>query len=205
MRQKKPLESTVLKYIDFLKEIHSYALPNTSNYKTIQQRIKDNSINKSILIALRKLEIIHLIDDYTWDWFKGDANKTLALEVLNYLLELNKKQIVTPIAGLDEDTKGYIKAIHDHLISNANKQNDSTQGFKTSMLGKALNQAEQNPGNHLFSKVENDESKKFELLKVIVGGIYGNQYFTERYCTPEMTNIAIDATEDLFNKFFKVK
>lgn len=138
MRQKKPLESIVLKYIDFLKEVQSYAVPNTTRYKTIQERIKEASINKSVLIALRKLEIIHLIDDYTWDWFNGDPNKNLALEVLNYLLELNKKQIVTPITGLDAETKGYLKAIHDHLINATPKQNNSTEGTKTRLIIKGI-------------------------------------------------------------------
>lgn len=200
MRQKKPLEGTVLKYIDFLQEIHTYSYPEKSYY-TIHEVITKTQINKSILRALIKLDIITLVDDLTWNWLLKEPTRELALEVLNYLLEKGKKQIVTPIIGLDSETRAYVKEIRDLMISNSQNKSDASQGLKSGLLAKAFNQSEISPNNHLFSKVESDKNKKFELLKAVAGGWFAQSDFITPY--QQINDTILLATEDLFNKFFK--
>lgn len=211
MRQKTPLESTVQKYIEFLIAVRNHALPHDCQF-TLKNLVSNYKINKTVIIALHKLDIAKLNkgSKSKWFWMKDEVqpDRQLALTVLNFLLELNKKQIVTPITGLDAETKGYLKAIHDHLINTTPKQNNLTGGLKQGLLSKALNQSQVSAGNHLFSQVESDESKKFELLKAISGGVYeaSLKFIMSSADTAsiETTNeFIITATEDLFNKFFK--
>lgn len=199
MRQKLVSNGTLNKYIAFL-----ILIQNKGDYsQSLKELVAMKSINKSVIIALKKLKIIHWVNDLNWQWLTiREADKQLALEVLNFLLELNKKEIVTPIAGLDEDTKGYIKAIHDHLISNLQNKQSSLEGLKTGMLSKALNQAPMN-ANTLFSEVQSEQDKKFELLKAVAGGWFAQSDFITPY--EQVNDKILGATDDLFNKFFKVK
>lgn len=200
MRQKIARNYIVEKYINFLQIVQQ------NSNQSLKYLVQINSINKSVIIALKKLNLIYWSNDNDWHWIANEVNKQLALEVLNFLLELNKKEMLTPIMGLDEDTKGYIKAIHDHLISNSQNKQSSLDGLKTGMLSKALNQVEQTNSNHLFTQVENNEAKKFELLKAIASGVYTKiDGLTNEVDIDVYNDGIICATEDLFNKFFSKK
>lgn len=201
MRVKKPLEATISKYVDFLNEVKDYSYPHKSVFVTIQFRIKNNHINKSVLPAMIKMEIIKLVNDNEWNWMAGEPDRKMALEVLNFCLELNKKQITTPISGFESEIIAYVKEIRDNLIHNTTKQTDSVHGLKSGLLSKALNQAEVSQTNHLFTQIETEQSKKFELLKAVTSGWYA-QY---DHITPfqNVNDKIILATDDLYNKFFK--
>lgn len=199
MRQKRVLSHIQEKYIAFLTMLKEKQFDGES----LKYLVQINKINKSVIKAMRELGIIEYKNDNLYKWITDDNFNKIALELLNYLLELNKKQIVTPIAGLDAETKGYLKAIHDHLIHSATKQDNPIQGLKQPLLSKALNQVQQSAGNNLFSQVETKQSQKFELLKAVAGGWYA-QYDP---ITPfEILNDSIlKATDDLYDKFFNSK
>lgn len=208
MRQKTANPKIVEKYIDFLEVVK---IQSNEHRITLQELVKNRNINKSVIKAFYELKIIqrHETSAYHYKWIGEEPSKLQALEVLNYCLELGKKQIVTPISGLDEDTKGYIKAIHDRLISNSQKQNTSRDPIKDGILARALNQAPMNT-NTLLSEVQSEQDKKFELLKSIAPGVYNASLCfimnSGDSASIESTNLfLIEAAEDLFNKFFKVK
>lgn len=199
MRQKRCLDSIVTKYVLFLQCLRE----NQFSGQSLKYLVQVSKINKSVIKGLISLKFIDWESDNKWGLNLIGISKTDALELLNYLLELNKKQIVTPIAGLDDETKGYIKAIHDHIVSNSQNKQGSSEGLKTPMISKALNQ---DTPTHLFSQVESNEAKKFELLKSIAGGVYNN--VNVMGCSGDISDLnesIISATEDLFNKFFSKK
>jgi len=99
MRQKKPLEIVVSKYMLFLTDIRDYGEDFPACY--ISQLIEDYKINKSVKMAMRELAIIDYEKDNLWHWLQGDVTKELVLTVLNYINDRAKKQKVVAIAGLE--------------------------------------------------------------------------------------------------------
>lgn len=157
-------------------------------FTEMQQR---HNISKSTYSICRKLNFI----GSRGQWLVGSPQREMALQILEVLRQQASKRIDV---ALSSDFETALERLTTSM-NTLSLQNEKS--LKSPLLSRALNQVEQNPGNHLFSKVENDESKKFELLQSIASGWYA-QY---DHLTPyqNVNDSIILATEDLFNKFFK--
>lgn len=195
-RVRKANEKAIANTLRFLEDLQIKKDVHAGSYDvTISELYKFHKISKSTFSVCKKLEFVN----DRFDWLVGDPTREMALRVLEILRQQASKRIDVVLSD------DFVTAI-DRLTTSMNTlsiQNESgLNRIKSPMLGRALNQVEQNHGNHLFSQVESDESKKFELLKAIASGYYSQSPML----THEIGNDWImTATEDLFNKFFKVK
>lgn len=103
MREKKPLEKTVEKYIEFLKMLKLYSNfdENREGAITLKEFIAQGKINKNIYSTLLNLHIIDLERPTKWNYLSFEPDRKLALTVLDNLLVKNKKSRHTPIAGME--------------------------------------------------------------------------------------------------------
>lgn len=196
-RIRKANEKAIEKTLHFLTDL-KIASDNNHFILSTTEMQKLHGISKSTHSICKKLGIL----DKSGKWVAVNPHREMALQILEVLRQQASKRI-------DVDFGGDFKSSMDSLISSMDKllfrTEDSLNRLKTPLLSRALNQSEQSQGNHLFSQVESDESKKFELLKAIASGIHS--VWTEGKANAEAigntNNFIILATEDLFNKFFK--
>lgn len=156
---------------------------------------KKHEISKSTFSIVKKLGFFE-----NGKWIVEDPNRQQALSILEVLRQQASKRIDV---ALSDD---FVSAI-DRLTTSMNTLSlQNEKSLKSPLLSRALNQAEQSHGNHLFSQVESDESKKFELLKAIASRVYTTVSGLTNDQDIEIYNLGIiEATEDLFNKFFQKK
>lgn len=138
MREKRPLRKTIEKYICFLNEVYNHS----DSGKSLSFFIEINQINKTIKRTLIDLAIIDYQKDKKWIWLQDEPNRTLALTVLNHLLERAKGQRVTPIAGLTESNEllAKISEQFDTLIKSLERSFISPENsLKSDILFSAVN------------------------------------------------------------------
>lgn len=98
MREKKCLESTVDKYINFLIAVKAN---ENDKYASMDYLIEQHKINKSVRKTLITLFIIDYKSNNFWHYLSFEPDRKLALTVLDHLLEKGKKSRHTPIAGME--------------------------------------------------------------------------------------------------------
>lgn len=192
-RVRKANEKAIANTLRFLEDLQIKKDVHAGSYDvTISELYKFHKISKSTFSVCKKLEFVN----DRFDWLVGDPTREMALRVLEILRQQASKRIDVVLSD------DFVTAI-DRLTTSMNTLSvQNEKSLKSPLLSRALNQAEQSHGNHLFSQVESDECKKFELLKAIASGYYSQSPML----THEIGNDWIlTATEDLFNKFFKVK
>lgn len=184
-------EKAIEKTLHFLTDL-KIASDNNHFILSTTEMQQLHGISKSTYSICKKLGII----DKTGKWVTVNPNREMALQILEVLRQQASKRIDV---ALSDD---FVTAI-DRLTTSMNTlSTQNEKSLKSPLLSRALNQAEQIHGNHLFSQVESDESKKFELLKAIASGWYADPSVMD---FSSSNNRIIEATEDLFNKFFKMK
>lgn len=189
-RIRKANEKAIEKTISFLEE-SKFLLDEGRKFNSTELQ-EQHEISKSTFSICRKLHFIK-----GGKWVSDEPTRLHALQILEVLRQQASKRIDV---ALSSDFETAIERLTTSMNILSTQHEKASKG---TMLGRALNQVEQNPSNNLFSKIENDESKKFKLLQSIASGWYG-QY---DHLTPyeNVNNIIILATEDLFNKFFSKK
>lgn len=188
-RIRKANEKAIEKTLHFLTDL-KIASDNNHFILSTTKMQQLHGISKSTYSICKKLGIL----DKTGKWVAVNPHREMALQILEVLRQQASKRIDV---ALSDD---FVTAI-DRLTTSMNTLSiQNEKALKSPLLSRALNQAEQSQGNHLFSQVESDESKKFDLLKAIASGYYSQSPML----THEIGNDWIlTATEDLFNKFFE--
>ena len=163
MREKRPNEHIVSKYIEFLTQVYE---SGDNDKISLRELIHSYFMNKTIRKALIDLAIINQKDDKNWHWLSFAPDRKLALTVLNYLNERSKKQRFVPIAGMEEFVTAS-KTLTEAVNRFTSEVQKSLTGLKN-----GSNQSVNVPD--IFTETENKERMRFELLKSIAGGYYSN-------------------------------
>lgn len=175
MREKEPLPYVVEKYIQFISDVKEFG--QTDQF-TLTQLIGAYKINKTVRKALVELSIINLQSNKFWHWLSFDADRKLALTILNFINERSKKQRTTPIAGM-EDLVTAIKHNTEALsrFSGLNR-------LKTSDTVKEV---------ELFTI----DSQRLQVYCAIVSGLYSNAQYNDLLSglTQGLNELAITATD----------
>lgn len=186
-RVRKANETAIEKTLAFLNNVKILNSEN-KDYKasSLQQSW---GINKSTYSACVKLKFIKdkklLID----------ADRVHALQILEVLRQTASKRIDV---ALSDD---FTTAIERLTTSMNTLSIQNEKSLKSPLLSRALNQSEQRQGNTLFGEVESNEAKRFELLKAVASSWQRDDVMSVEWNSLQI----IEATEDLFNKFFSKK
>ena len=192
MRERKVNEKAVEKTIAFLESL-KFKFDNNLKISTTELQ-EEYEISKSTYSICKKLKFIS-----GGKWVVDEPNRFHALQILEVLRQQSSKRTDMPLSG------DFITAIERLTDSMKILSTHNEKSFKQPILSRALNQVEQHNGNHLFSQVQNDEAKRFELLKAIAGGVYSSYHDALSMATAQIINdFVLGASQDLFNKFFKV-
>lgn len=153
MREKKVLQKTIDKYVDFLDLVKAKAYGEYGALSNIDELIANSQINKSVTKALTDLKMVEFISKTQWTWLVGEPDKQMALKVLDYLLHIKKPTTQPPLFPEWATTQiALLKEISQSLTNLQAKENKGSKGLKLLQ-----------------------EDKLFELVKAIATGVYSKQ------------------------------
>jgi hypothetical protein len=187
MRQKAPKESTVNKYINFLLSVHDYSIGNFENGSNLRLLAANCYINKNVAKAIVELKIVD-IDGKGWHWLSFKPDRTLALTVLDYLLVKNKKQVHTPLAGME----AFTTAIRQHTEAIQRNSLEINSGLRTL----------KNRSNDNTPDLFKIDSERLFLAGAIASGIYHGDFFNSlsQQHISQANDYIVEAVDDLLTK-----
>lgn len=188
MRQRTANEKAINKTLFFLQALQKKC--DGSNFQdfTTSQLHQQFSVSKSTFSTCLKLGIVKKSVDGL-EWLKENPNREMALQILAVLLENAKKQIVTPISADWIALNETLRDISEKISMSLNRNNQALAGVKTPPKEARL-----------FDAQEKREEQRFELLKAIATGLYGDSNIRMKY--DEINNLVIKATNDLIIKYY---
>jgi hypothetical protein len=198
MREKKCLPKTIEKYVEFLHYIKEHSLPYKPEID-LNDIIKLFKINKTILRALKELSIIDTTDCKTWEYLSFNPDKTLALSVLNYILEIEKKQKVVLLPGFTESV-ALLQKISEKMDTYVTQTRVFNQGAKN-----APKEVD------MFAEQNQKFRDRVSIAKHIASGVY-QQFYEETVTEPfniynsehchHLNNQIVLAADDLLSKLY---
>jgi len=195
MREIKARETAVIKTQHFLSDLKQHCeggLPDI----TITHLQDLHNVSRSTITACTALNIVQKIKKGQYNWIEGKPTRKMALQILDYFINLRKPQqpIIPEFSDLLTAVQQLTNIVGIYITQNEN----AVKRLKQPLLDKALNQASMS-GSTLFNEPDRDDDRLFELVKAIAGGVLNSWETVNDY---RSINIRIiGAAQDLLTKF----
>lgn len=159
MREKKVNQATITRYIDFLNFVKQSSLPNESSV-SLSWIADKGHVAQAAPKALEEIGIIQKEGKF-WHWIKGEPNKNMVLEILDFNLKKTKKVVHYPIpefAAIGDS----LKEITERLIQITVHQERALKTAKNTPLETHL----------IGATIFDEQQQRFEMVKAVAGGIF---------------------------------